>query len=427
MVTGLDRPDQRGRGATGGFFTARWLGWCALVVVCGYAAALIWEGDWHKWYVNIDGNCKDFLGFWTTSRLALSGTAAQIYDPDIFSRAIALVAPVKCLVAGTVDYPPTLLFFTYPLGLMSYPIALAVWLAITLLLYLTAVYAIIPRVAALLVALSVWPVYQNIVLGHVGFLTAGLFGLALASMERRPLLSGICVGLLIYKPQFGILFPVALLASRNWRVFFAATATGVLFAAAAVAFGSEVWPLFLKAIFERAAVLDNDPGSARWLLSIFGALRRAGFSADLAWAAQLGVIAAMACIVWMLWARPIPHTLKAAALGVAALLASPHSFQYDFCILPIAAAFLVKDGLAHEFRRGERGTLLAGWFALRMIGAFPAILCVVLLALVVRRALLFRPILGGPLPALPTMSDAEGQAGSATRPTNARNRAFPGG
>jgi hypothetical protein len=39
----------------------------------------------------------------------------------------------------------------------------------------------------------------------------------LSLLERRPLLAGGLLGLLIYKLQLGLLIPVALLAGRHWR------------------------------------------------------------------------------------------------------------------------------------------------------------------------------------------------------------------
>jgi hypothetical protein len=47
--------------------------------------------------------------------------------------------------------------------------------------------------------------------------TPGLFGGGLSLLERRPLLAGGLLGLLIYKLQLGLLIPVALLAGRHWR------------------------------------------------------------------------------------------------------------------------------------------------------------------------------------------------------------------
>jgi hypothetical protein len=44
-------------------------------------------------------------------------------------------------------------------------------------------------------------------------------------LERRPYLAGSLFGLMIFKPQLGLLLPVALIAGRQWRVFAAAAAT----------------------------------------------------------------------------------------------------------------------------------------------------------------------------------------------------------
>jgi hypothetical protein len=214
--------------------------------------------------------------------------------------------------------------------------------------------------------------------------------LALAFVERRPWLSGILLGLLTYKPQFGILFPLVLLASRNWRALLSATAASVMFGAtAAIAFGYQVWPSFIGALIERASSLNQDQGLNVPLASVFGFLRSAGVSADISWTVQLAVTAIVAVTVCSLWARPIAHSLKAAALCAGSLIASPHAISYDLCVLSIAVAFLVKDGMSRGFLPGERVVMLICWAGLiLMMGPIPAIICVALLALVVRRAVL---------------------------------------
>lgn len=61
-------------------------------------------------------------------------------------------------------------------------------------------------------------------------------------LERSALLAGILFGLLTFKPQLGVLLPLALLAGRQWRAFIAAAATAaVLFAASVILFGANVW------------------------------------------------------------------------------------------------------------------------------------------------------------------------------------------
>jgi hypothetical protein len=377
-----------GWGIENKFFTEVGLGWPASGAALGYAIVLIRQIIENNFAIGIDGkDCTDFTWIWLSSKFALSGTLAQAYDYSVFSAArAALVGPPNCILEH-LDYPPTLLLFTYPLGLMPYSIAFAAWMVATLLLYLAAVYAIISRPVAVIAAVTSYPVFINVLLGHNGFLTAGLIGLALALMERRPWLSGIFLGLLTYKPQFGILFPFALLASRHWRVLFSAAAASVMFGAtAAIAFGYQVWPAFIDALADRASSLSEDPGLNLPLVSVFGFLRLVGVSAHGAWTVQLALTAIMAATVCVLWAQPIPHSLKAAALAIGSLLAAPHAISYDVCILSIAVAFLVEDGLSRGFLPGERAVILMCWAGLMLLaGPIPAIICVVLFVLVIRR------------------------------------------
>ncbi len=55
----------------------------------------------------------------------------------------------------------------------------------------------------------------NFIAGQSGFLTAAFLGGALLFLERRPVVAGVFIGGLTYKPQFGILLPVALIAVRR--------------------------------------------------------------------------------------------------------------------------------------------------------------------------------------------------------------------
>lgn len=381
------RPIAPGRGIENRFFSEWRLGFYASGVAIGYVLALAWYLIRHR---PDNDQCVDFTWIWLSSKFALSGALAQAYDYSVFSAVRdAIVGPPNCSLQH-LDYPPTFLLFTSPLALMPYSVAFAVWMGATLLLYLAAVYAIIPRWPAVIAAVRPFPVIFNILLGHNGFLTAGLIGLVLALMERRPGLSGIFLGFLTYKPQFGILFPFALLVSGNWRVPFSATATTVVFGlTAAFAFGYQAWPAFIAALVERASSLSQDPTLNLPLVSVLGFLQVLGVNAHSAWAVQLAVTVITAVAVCALWARPISYPLKAAALAIGSILAAPHAIGYDVCILSIAVAFLVRDGLSRGFLPHERTAMLMCWAGLILLaGPMPAIISVVLLVLVVRRTTL---------------------------------------
>ena len=230
--------------------------------VVAYAIGLVARFFRHSWLFEADGklSCIDFSHYWVSGSLAGSADPALVYNFSTFSAARAdLGGADACLVPvlNQFVYPPTYLFFTYALGLMPYVVAFAAWTVFTLLLYLVAIYLIVPRPIAILVALSPFPVFFNFFLGQNGFLLAGLMGLSLALMERGPRLSGVLLGLLTFKPQIGILFPVVLLVSRKWRVILSATATSVvLMVTSMVVFGYQGWPSFIHGLVDRGPSLS---------------------------------------------------------------------------------------------------------------------------------------------------------------------------
>jgi len=84
--------------------------------------------------------------------------------------------------------------------------------------------------------------YQN------SLLTAALFGAGTLWIDHRPILAGLCFGALCYKPHFGLLVPVGLLAGCHWRALGAAFGSAAaLCALSLIVFGWETWNGFLAA------------------------------------------------------------------------------------------------------------------------------------------------------------------------------------
>ena len=230
-----------------------------------------------------------------SGKLAASSNPALVYEPAAFTDALSTFLGTDACRFLHFSYPPTVLFFTYPFGLPPYMPAFAIWIIATIGLYLAAVYVIIPRPAAVIAALTPMAVPVNVQFGHNGFLTAGLIGLSLVFMERRPWVSGIFLGLLTYKPQFGVLFPLALLASRNWRTLCWATASSVLLGvAAAAAFGYQGWPSFIDLLWRRNSTLSPDGGAARTSNPSMGCFIGQASSGWIAWTVHLTIASVVA-------------------------------------------------------------------------------------------------------------------------------------
>ena len=390
-------------------FVERRMLFCGIGIALSYAAVLALKIGQGKSVVGPGGKpaCIDFCWMWVSGKLATASVPAKVYDYSVFSAAQTTLIGPHALGFPPFHYfyPPVFLFFTYLLGLMPYFAAFIVWNIATLALYEMAIYAIIPRFSAVIAGLTSVAVAENILLGQNGLLTAGLIGLSLAFVERRAWFSGALLGLLTYKPQFGVAFPLALLASRNWRAFGAAAiSSGLLAMAAAVAFGYRTWPFFIAALGNRNSSLSIDRGVEITQQSVYGLLHWAAGGMTVPLTIHIAVAAIVALAICAMWAKPFPHSLRSAALCLAAVTITPYVLIYDLCILSIAAAFLIKDGLARGFLPGERAILLLCFGGLFFFSVPIGPIVYGMFFLVVgRRAVAWRgQRLAGLAPALPT-------------------------
>jgi arabinofuranan 3-O-arabinosyltransferase len=297
----------------------------------------------------------DFLNVWSAGKLVLDGHAALAYDWDIQKQVQVAVLGQGYQGNFAWHYPPPFLFVASLLAHFPYAVAFIGWAAASLVPYLAVMRGIVGRPFGLLLALAFPVVLTNTLVGQNGFLTASLIGGTLYLMPARPVLSGICLGLLSYKPQYGLLFPLVLIAASQWTVFFTAGAVAVAMALASwLAFGTESWQAFFHwmPMFSQAFLTE---GRAPWgkMQSIFAVVRYFGGTEPLGWLFQWIMSATVAVVLTLVWRSRISYPLKAAALASGTLLITPYLFLYDLMVLAIAMAFMVRIGLRRGFERYE--------------------------------------------------------------------------
>ena len=350
--------------STGAWLTpSRMRGYSAVLLAAYLIASILWIALANGF---VDRNNKplgtDFSNVYAAGMLASNGKPDVAYDwpsehaveKAIFGRDVPFYgwhySPQFLLVAAMAR---------------SVWMGAALWMATTLSAYIAIIRVILPQPTAVLVALAYPAVFVNLLHGQNGFINAALLGGALLLLDRRPITSGVLIGLLAYKPQFGVLIPLMLLATARWTVLAAASAT--VLAACTVTlsmFGTKVWVAFAASTtLTRHVVLEA--GSTGWekMQSIFSAVRMWGGGVDLAYMAQgalaLGVAAGL---IW-LWRSEAAVDLKASALAVAALIATPYVLDYDLMILAVAIAFYARHGLARGFHNFELSLLAFAWIA----------------------------------------------------------------
>jgi hypothetical protein len=341
---------------------------------------------------------NDFVGVWAAGRLALDGQPQAAYDWSAHKAVedVAAGAPFE----GTYPwlYPPSFLLVATVLALVPYGLAHLMWPILTSVGYLAAIRAIIQHRAAILLAAAFPGAMANMLAEQNSFVSAGLFGGALVLMERRPVLSGCLLGLLTYKPQFGLMIPIALIAGGRWRVLCSAAVVAVCLAAVSwVAFGSATWAAFASSTVgaTRVVFADHAPSWDK-LQTVFGLVRSMGGSESAAWSLQAATIAACAVVIWVAWRRPIAFEIQAAVLVAASLLATPYLYIYDLVVLAIAMAFLIEFGRTDGFLSGEISGLAAASLLVMsyLVVEAPVGLAAILIVmvLIVRRAIPMGPV-----------------------------------
>jgi hypothetical protein len=310
---------------------------------------------WWIWDPDGLGIPTDFVNVWAAGRLALEGHPAQAWDWDIQRQVELALLRQEFPGYFAWHYPPPFLFVASLLAQFPYAVAFIGWVSVSFVPYLAMMRAIVGRPFGLLLAIGFPMVFNNTLVGQNGFLTAALIGGTLALMPVRPILAGICLGLLSYKPQYGLLFPIVLIAASEWTVFFTAGVVAVAMALASwLAFGTESWLAFFHwmPMFSQAFLTE---GKATWwkLQSLFSLVRYFGGPEQLAWIFQWTLTATVATGLVLMWRSRVRYELKAAALATGTLLTTPYLFMYDMMVLAIPVAFLVRIGLETGFRRYE--------------------------------------------------------------------------
>jgi arabinofuranan 3-O-arabinosyltransferase len=321
-------------------------------------ASLIPSAYFAHWWIFDEkglGIPTDFATIWSAGRLALDGHAAQTWDWDIAKQAQVAVLGQSYPGNFAWHYPPPFLFVASLLAHFPYAAAFIGWLAVSFVPYLAAMRAIVGHSFGLLLAAAFPAVLTNTIAGQNGFLTASLIGGTLYLLPTRPILAGVCLGLLSYKPQYGLLFPLVLIAASQWTVFFSAGVTAIALAFASwLAFGTESWQAFFHwmPMLSQAFLTE---GRAPWwkLQSLFAMIRYFGGGEQVAWIFQSILTASVAAALALMWRSRISYSLKAAALAAGTLLSTPYLFMYDMMVLAIAVAFLVRIGLERGFQRYE--------------------------------------------------------------------------
>lgn len=318
----------------------------AVVLWVGYAVDLATPGLRDRF-----GHLKgaDFLHGYTLGSLALERRGAALYD-----MAAQAAESVRRVPASAGDfyvpiYGPQVSLMYAPFARLSYGWAAALWIALSAALYLACCHLIWRRCPKLsgergtviLLAIA-FPGFFNLVAdGQNSALALACFtGAYLAFRRRWPFAAGLCIGLLMFKPQLGLVAAAVFLFCGAWKVVVGTlVAVGAELAIPAVYYGPEVLRDYLHAltrISSAAPILEPKPYLLHCWRGFFAMLLPPS-AASLAFAIAAVATTGVAVIYWR---SKAPLELRFAVLLLATVLVAPHLTVYDLVLLAPALLWI---------------------------------------------------------------------------------------
>ena len=296
----------------------------------------------------------DFAHFYVLGEIANDHAADQLYSFTRQAERMDRLVPSYENRFAPIHGPQLSLLFA-PLARLPYEMALIIWLAFTIAGYAACWFwlwrsspALKPYGwVAIILAAGFPPFYLLIAFGQnsvlaVACVTAAYFALR----ARRPWLAGFALGMLVYKPAFGLALPFVLLYGREWRMVLGATMAVVLqLGVGALYYGVNSVSRYVEAVThvgQIAGVLEPIPDQMQSLRSFFSVLVP---SSDVAFAAYVLSAAVVIAIAAWCWRSTAALELRYSVLLLATILVDPHVNPYDLVaiipVLVLVAAWLI--------------------------------------------------------------------------------------
>jgi len=328
--------------------------------------------------IDASGHLKghDFAHFYVLGEIGRDHAASELFDYAAQAIRLDRLAPGLDLRFFPVHPPQVAMFFS-PLARLPYEMALNAWLALSAVIYLACCIPLLrlqPRLnrhlsLAILCCVAAPAFYSLIAAAQTSAFALAWFTLAYWALRReRPVLAGLALGVLAYKPTLGIAVGVVFIAERHWRVVLAgALSAAAQFGASWAYFGRDglaAYMTHLPIAINAQPLFEQNP----WMMHSIWSLA----SQALPWpaVAQAAYLVASGVTLWLTirtWRSPAPLEQRFSVLLLATILVDPHVYSYELVVLAPVFIFTA----AHAAAQGRDGRWI--WLLLYLSYYLPAL------------------------------------------------------
>ena len=301
----------------------------------------------------------DYIYFYVMGSLISEGRAAALYEPEAhLAEGRRRIDPQLNLYAPYSNYGPQVAAVFAPLSRLTFGRSLAVFLILTALAYAASVWllwtltpALRPYGALVAILAAGSPAFFTLIrYAQLSGLSLLLLSLALVALVHdRRFLAGVVIGLMVFKPQLGVVIALVMILAGEWRIVAgAALAASAELAGGWLVSGSTVMGQYVGVLVTLArdpSLVQIYPGEVHSLRGFFHLLTGSPVVLSLV------SILAVAVAVWSgvrAWKSEMPLTMKWGLLVVLTVLASPHLLTYDLVLLTIPLVVFADWAVAHR-------------------------------------------------------------------------------
>lgn len=351
--------------------------------------------------ISIDGQYigRDFLPFYAAAKQVIAGNIRDLYTEFGAYRATHLIVPELAeekISHWPWPYPPHYFLLLSPFAILPYYYAITAWLILSLLLpcFLFLHYWRV-RGAFFIAAILNINLFYCLSMGQNSLILASIAGIAIASINKCPVLAGVCFSIVSMKPHFAVVLPIALLFGRYWQVlFYTITSTLFLMLITSLFFGFDIW---LIALEQFSSVKDISFSPDIEIFTIYSAYRSLlwlGFSSTYFWIFHFLIVFISLFLLQYIWRRKdCSLEIKWLAFGISSVLITPFSFAYDAVWITLPALVFLYNSLANKNKKTSPiiySLLLLQIFAFAVISinklfALPIIIGALLLLFLINR------------------------------------------
>lgn len=324
-----------------------------LVAILVFKTFRFFEGG--LWY---GGQTADFSAFHIVAQRVWLGELDLTYQFAAFTKMqIAAAGGTTGVMPWT--YPPQFDLLLAPFAGLPGWAAYFVFTTVTLVVYLITLRAVAGNNFALVLVVFFPSIAITISIGQNGLLTGALIGLICINAERRPVLSGLALGIMVIKPHLAIAAGIYMLLTRRWPAVLSAAIVVVAGSLiCTLAFGPQIWMAWLGSIREAASYLEDGRYQLFRMISAYAALYNAGLPPAGAFWGQMAMGALALIAVALAVVRGPSPRFALGVVAVASVMISPYAYDYDLPIVAIGLALLLPD-LTSQASPRERDAIYA--------------------------------------------------------------------